>query len=663
MPFRLRQTVLLFLLFILSQDILFAQSETDSLKLSLKNAAADSNQVKTLNRLAWLLRSTSPDEAMEYGMQANKLAAKIGYDKGRGDSYNYIGIIYYRRGEPAEAIKAHLQALRIRDQIGDKRGTGLSYINLGNVYSDQKNNELALDYYQKAAAIFSELNDQSRLPVLYVNISSIFITQGKNELGLDFCNKARRVAHEIGDSETEALALNNSGVALLSMGKTEAAFAAHQESYSMSEAAGDQNGMIDASINLGKIRRDQKKYSEALDWHFKAEKMALGNGNMEGLRVVYDGISKDYEAMGDYKTALAYHVRFKNISDSLFNDENSSRINDLTARWQNEKRERELAAMTKEIAERDIAEKEASTRLWLISAGSILVLIFAGYMVFAWQRNRRANFLMSVQKDLIERKNEELAVKNKDITDSIIYSRRIQLAMLPAAQKMEQHLKDAFIFYRPRDIVSGDFYWIEPWGNELLVAAGDCTGHGVPGALLSVVGLNLLNQSLQVHGISKPSLILNALNKGMSQTLGQQNGNADPEPFMFSDGMDISLVSIDREKMTASYAGANNPLWILRNGEIIEVPANRLSIGYYLPENPAPFSNHEIDLQKGDMLYLFTDGYADQFGGPSGKNSCTPVSRTCFAIFTIIRRLFRKKYSNVNWTSGKAHSNRWMIYS
>jgi ligand-binding sensor domain-containing protein/serine phosphatase RsbU (regulator of sigma subunit) len=254
--------------------------------------------------------------------------------------------------------------------------------------------------------------------------------------------------------------------------------------------------------------------------------------------------------------------------------------------------------------------------------GSLTVLI-----VFRWRlkRLREARKLLEKEvrlrtrelyheKEKVEMKNREIAEKNKDITDSITYSRRIQEALLPPGNLLQRMLPEHFVFYRPKDIVSGDFYWAEQWGNRVLVAAVDCTGHGVPGALMSVVGNNLLNQAVNVHGLYKPNLILNALNKGLSRTLRRPS-----EDKAVKDGMDISLVAIDREKMMLEFSGAYNPLWLVREGSMIEIDGDKFPVGLFVDNEARTFTNHELPLRPGDVIYIFTDGYADQFGGPAGK--------------------------------------------
>jgi ligand-binding sensor domain-containing protein/serine phosphatase RsbU (regulator of sigma subunit) len=216
---------------------------------------------------------------------------------------------------------------------------------------------------------------------------------------------------------------------------------------------------------------------------------------------------------------------------------------------------------------------------------------------------------LSAEKEKLQSAYSEIDGKNKDITDSIHYAKRIQYAILPPDSAVRQAFPESFVLYQPKAIVSGDFYWLEKWGNETLIAAVDCTGHGVPGAFMSIVGHNILTQAVNVLGLTKPSLILNETNKQLSKKLNQ-----DPEEATVRDGMDIALVAINRTKMKVEFAGANNPMWIIRDNQVIQVSGDKFPIGAFVGEELQQFSNHEYELQAGDCIYIFTDGYADQFG-------------------------------------------------
>jgi len=220
------------------------------------------------------------------------------------------------------------------------------------------------------------------------------------------------------------------------------------------------------------------------------------------------------------------------------------------------------------------------------------------------------------QKDMVEEKNRE-------IVDSINYALRLQQAIIPPVDKIKKYFPDSFVLFKPKDIVSGDFYWMDVKGDVISIAVADCTGHGVPGALVSVVGANSLNRCVREFALQKPDQVLNKLRELIIETFDTSGQDV-------KDGMDISYLSIDIKTGKANWAGANNPLWILRNNEneIQEIKANKQPIGKF--ESASDFTNHEIQFNKGDRIYLFSDGYADQFGGEKGKKLKSSTMKELF---------------------------------
>jgi len=249
----------------------------------------------------------------------------------------------------------------------------------------------------------------------------------------------------------------------------------------------------------------------------------------------------------------------------------------------------------------------------------ILVGMFWLYMFFRIRTRelRRANqYLKEKELAVIElaRQKEELSIKNKNITDSISYAQKIQEAMLPSAMLFKQILPDSFILFKPKDIVSGDFYWVNRKDDHIFIAAVDCTGHGVPGALMSMIGFELIRNIINVQNIMEPARILDKLNKGISEAF-----NKEVERITLKDGMDLSFCAIDTRKQLLQFAGAFNSVYLVRDETITELKGDRLSVG--LAEDPEKdkFRNHIIPLEPNDVIYMFTDGYVDQFGGPREK--------------------------------------------
>jgi serine phosphatase RsbU (regulator of sigma subunit) len=217
------------------------------------------------------------------------------------------------------------------------------------------------------------------------------------------------------------------------------------------------------------------------------------------------------------------------------------------------------------------------------------------------------------QKDEIEAQRDEIADKNRSITDSIEYAKRIQTAILPSNEYAEEILPEHFILFRPRDIVSGDFYWMTKKNNRLVLIAADCTGHGVPGAFMSMLGVSFLNEIVNRHDIDSAGEILTQLRADVKKTLGQEGKEGEAK-----DGMDIALCIVDLENMKMQYAGAYNPMYLYRDNELLETKADRMPIGIYVKEKES-FTNNDIELKKGDVFYIFSDGFQDQFGGEDGQ--------------------------------------------
>ena len=252
-----------------------------------------------------------------------------------------------------------------------------------------------------------------------------------------------------------------------------------------------------------------------------------------------------------------------------------------------------------------------------ISYFVIAFIIIFWYIKSKSKKLRKAQQLLRIKQLAsleIQKQKKELEVKNKSIFDSINYAQRIQQAIMPSEYLLKKLLPESFIFYKPKDIVSGDFYWVAEKEDKIFIAAVDCTGHGVPGAFMSIIGFDLLRNITKEQGVNNPSEILNRLNKGVSDTFSK---NADENDV--KDGMDLALIVIDRNSRELTFAGAMNPLYLVRNNKLIIIKGNRFSVGKASIDENQNFDEHKVKLQKGDVIYIFSDGYADQFGGQFGK--------------------------------------------
>jgi serine phosphatase RsbU (regulator of sigma subunit) len=258
----------------------------------------------------------------------------------------------------------------------------------------------------------------------------------------------------------------------------------------------------------------------------------------------------------------------------------------------------------------------STSALSLLLYGTLIISLF--YLFYIFQKRKLVKtrkLLKEMQKalDIIELQKGELELKDKDITDSLIYAQRIQEALLPSELYFRKHFADSFILFKPKNIVSGDFYWIEEKGDKVFVVAADCTGHGVPGALMSMIGLEIIGKTINEDNIEVPSMILAILNKALEKTFSREKNIG----TIIRDGMDIGLCVIDRRRKMVEYSGAFLPLYLIRDGSLVEIMADKVIIGMNTEE--VPYTDHEIDLMEDDIFYLFSDGYVDQFGGTDNK--------------------------------------------
>jgi serine phosphatase RsbU (regulator of sigma subunit) len=321
-------------------------------------------------------------------------------------------------------------------------------------------------------------------------------------------------------------------------------------------------------------------------------------------RQAYQNLATAYSKLGKYKEAYDYHVKFITLTDSIFNEDNSKLLGDLKTNFEVEKRESELKAMAE--TQQAISNEEKKRQRFVIYAGTamfILVLVFAAFIFNRFKVTQKQKRIIEKQKHLVEE-------NQKEIIDSITYARRLQQAILPADSEIKKYLPDSFIYYHPKGIVAGDFYWMEHLGNTTFIAAADSTGHGVPGAMVSVVCSNALNRAVKEFGLRDTGKILDKTRELVLETF-EKSGEE------IKDGMDISLMAIDKTKQEGFWSGANNPLWYITNNELKEIKADKQPIGK--TDNPKSFTIHTLNIKAGDIFYLMTDGYPDQFGGIKGK--------------------------------------------
>ena len=545
-------------------------------------------------------------KALEHHEKSLKIREEIADKRGIGNSLGNIGIIYKNQGNNEKAIEFYKNSLKIFKEIGDKKGIGSCYNNIGNIYQDQGNNVKALEYFGKDLKICEEIGDKRAIGGSYINIGLNYENQGNYEKALEFYKNSLKIFKEIGDKKGIGSCYNNIGNIYQDQGNSVKALEHHEKSLKICEEIGDKNGVGYSFLNIGLIYKQEDNYEKALDYLLKSKKIKEEINVITDLDETAKALMEVYEKLGNNKKALENHKLYVTVKDSLAKIDAEKQLYkyEIDKKYELEKQADSIKHADEIVLHQAeaITQKQRSNGLVLIS---IIILISLG-LVF--------NQLKKVKKGklLVEERNIVIEEKQKEITESINYAKRLQDGILVPLDLVQSWLSESFILFKPKDIVSGDFYWIEKVGDKIYFAVADCTGHGIPGALVSIICSNALSKSLQEDKISSPAKLLDATRKLVEERFVRAADS-------IKDGMDISLCCLNVKTKTITWSGAMNPLWVIKKDakEIQELKPDRQAIG--MVENPKPFTEHKFKIAVGDSVYLFSDGYPDQFGGPKGK--------------------------------------------
>jgi len=632
----------------------------DSLFTAFKQAKHDTTRIKTYLNIGDIFEHQIPDTALYFYNKALELSQKTKNNKLTAKSLRYIGIVHQSQGSYDKAIEYYLKSLKIYEELGDKKGMSKSYNNIGLVHKNQGLYDKAIEYFLESLKINKEMGNKKLVSSNYNNIGVVHDYQGSYDKAIEYYLKSLKINEELGDKNGMSNSYGNIGNVHYSQGLYDKAIEYYLKSLKINEELGDKKGMSNSYGNIGNVHKKQGLYDKAIEYYLKSLKIYEETGDKYGIALVYGNIAslhitladstalserqrnnymnkaveygnkaynlaleidavpmqndvavilqKAYTKLGRYKEAIKYAEIFIATQDSMFSEEKTKALAEMGAKYETEKKQLQIEKMEnqKELDNKTIEVQKAENRKQLIIiisaiAGFLIVLIFSIILLRMFSQKRKANILLAEQKAEIEE-------KNRDIMDSITYAKRIQSAILPPQKLVKEYLKESFILYKPKDIVAGDFYWIEHKDGKVLFAAADCTGHGVPGAMVSVVCNNGLNRSVRENGLTEPGKILDKTREIVIQEFEKSEEEV-------KDGMDIAICSLEGNRL--QYAGAHNPLWIIRNGEILETKADRQPIGK--SRLTEPFTTHTIELQKADSIYIFSDGYVDQFGGEKGK--------------------------------------------
>ncbi|MBL1280832.1 MAG: tetratricopeptide repeat protein [Fluviicola sp.] len=556
------------------------------------------------------------NKAIEYFEETMAIDYKIGDIKGVSASFNNLGIIYKEQGRYSEAIDVYGKSLDLADSIGDKQGVGSALNNMGIVYELMRDSENALKNYKKTLIIRREEGDNEGISSCLNNIGIVYQNRKDLKTALKYYKESYSYKDTINDLSGISVSYNNFGTLYRDMGQYDKALYYLKKGHDIKLAIGDKKGVLMSLNGMGSVYYYLGNYKKSIELSSEALEIAKEIKVLELIKDVSRILYRSQKAIGNNGPALEMFELYISMRDSLNSTQNQKALIQREMQFEYEK---EKVIIEKENErKRAIAEKEKEKeKVFKYSLGIVLFLVVL-FLIFIFNRlkiTRQKNSIIEEQKGEVDKAFSILEEKNQEITDSITYAKRIQSAILPSDDLIKELMPSSFVFYKPKDIIAGDFYWLEPLDDSLLFAVADCTGHGVPGAMVSVVSINALNRSVRELGKKEPGEILDQTRKIVIQEFGNRAQGDQIIKNEVKDGMDIALCRLKGNTLT--YAGAYNPLWIIRNNEILEFKADRQAIG--LIDNPKAFKTVTVELEKGDTIYLFSDGFADQFGGERGK--------------------------------------------
>jgi serine phosphatase RsbU (regulator of sigma subunit)/Tfp pilus assembly protein PilF len=589
--------------------------KADSLLRIIRGAGADTVKVKAMYQLGAELMDVKPDSADLMYRQALELARKGGDKHILSNALSNYGAFMFEKGFFSKALEYYLQRLAIIEETGDKKSLGRAYGQIGNVYIMSRDFEKALDYQKKALAIYQASDDKIWIGNTLNNIGVNYFNQKNLDSALAFFERARALREVISDKRGMASSLGNIGNVYAERKEDEKALEYMNRAEALHEELRNLSGQSLVLGNIGAVYVQMKDGARALGYLEKGLAIALKTGNLGNQQLIYDNLNKAYDLLGNTPKAFENYREFIRVRDTLSNQQTAEDITRLQLEYEfNKKTAMEKARQEKldEVARQEARRQEVIR--YLLIGGFVLLVAFVLFVFRSFRQQQASNRLLQAQKDEIEE-------QKKEIQDSIDYARLIQRSLLPSPAVIEPCFPGIFGLYRPKDVVSGDFYWFCNTRSHVYISAADCTGHGVPGAFMSSIGSEKLTEAVKDGMHTEPAQILAALNRGVRAALRQH------EPGSRSrDGLDIALLRFDPDRKRVVYAGANRPLWIIRRKDgapqLVEYKPVKSPIGGLTPDD-AVYEQHVIDLLEGDRLYIFTDGFADQFGGGQERKFMT----------------------------------------
>jgi serine phosphatase RsbU (regulator of sigma subunit) len=648
-----------------------AQTNAELLK-KIQNTKNKDSAILLYDELARkCVKATEFEKAIEYQKKALELCklTKVPFNIAYG--YNNLANIYLQRGNLNEAITNYTEALKELEKNNLERDAALCYGNIGNIFIKLKQYDKALEYIQKALEIKTRLGEKNIINNLFA-ISNVYKVQEKYSDAITYLNKAFALLDTTKPEQRRLhiIIMNSLGSCYRALAEYDKALGYYQRSEALTEK-NDKDRLHPLYSNMAALYEAQKQYRTSLYYELRSYEYAKKLDNPEELLNSYQNLVVMYAHLNMGDSANYFFTKYKEATDTVNQMQNAKYVMEIGTKYETEKKENQIKLLAKdkelqdlkimeqlneinskeiearqkeneikllnqdkdlkaivlqqEIVNKQKKEKENEllntqnklslqtiqqqrTITYFIIAGLLLVSGMAFFVFRGLKMQRKANYIISLQKTEVEHQKHLVEEKQKEIIDSINYAKRIQTTLLAHEDFLKAHIPGNFVLFKPKDIVSGDFYWATENQGKFYLAVCDSTGHGVPGAFMSLMNIGFLNEAINEKNILEPNKVLDHARQRLVSTISKEGQQ---------DGFDGILLCLDKTTRTITYSAAHNAPVIVKGNELKQLESDKMPVGK--GESATAFRLFTIELKPDETLYLYTDGFADQFGGPKGK--------------------------------------------
>lgn len=598
------------LFIICSFQIVYAKNKSDSLLLQLTKSKPDTNKINLLHGLILNYGGNDNSKAIRFAEEAVLLSEKLQFKLDK--SYEELAWLLKNTADYKKSLEIYFKwekyALSFKSPEKEKKMASV-HTGLASVYAQLGNYDLAIEKGKLAHELYTQLNDKDGISYSNLNLGNYYYYKADYKNALKFYKESETAMLSSKDTAYLPHCYNSIAGVLYQLKNYRGALSYYDKAYDLfyKNDADDLSNLAVSLQNIGQTQAQLGNIKLAIENCLQAAELFRKSNDIKNLYNTYENIADYYAYIGDYKTSNQFYSSYIHLKDSIFDEDTKSTLHELSVKYETEKKEKENEVLSLE-------NKNKKQIIYIVAGACLFLSCLVFFIYFIYRNKKKSHKLLEEKNTIINHQKEIVEEQNLEIKDSIRYAHRIQGAILPPRNLWQQILPDSFVLHIPKDILSGDFYWIEETKDYIYIAAADCTGHGVPGALISIVCYNLLNKAVLEKNLVTPAEILDAVNVWLTESLHQTYRES-----KVKDGMDVSLIAIHKHSNEILFAGANNPVYIVSKGELKQLKGDKFPVGAFIEDKIHKFNNKTFKAYPGDMIYLFSDGFADQFGGENGK--------------------------------------------